>query len=77
MKYILAMVEIETDNIIGAKEQIAAALENIGKVTFPKVVSPSGAKEIPVYSPHTPYPEQRTQVYRNEKFTKKWWEKGV
>lgn len=30
-------VEIETDDVIGAKEQIAIALENIGKVTFPKI----------------------------------------
>jgi hypothetical protein len=30
-------VEIETDNIIGAKEQIAAALEHIGKVVFPNI----------------------------------------
>ena len=30
-------VEIETDNIIGAKEEIASALEHIGKVAFPKV----------------------------------------
>ena len=30
-------VEVETDDIIGAKEQIAAALENIGKVAFPQV----------------------------------------
>ena len=36
MKYTFT-VEIETDNIIGAKEQIAAALENIGKVAFPQV----------------------------------------
>ena len=36
MKYKFT-VEIETDNIIGAKEQIAMALENIGKVTFPNV----------------------------------------
>ena len=32
-------VEIETDNIIGAKEQIATALEHIGTVKFPKVDS--------------------------------------
>lgn len=31
------VVEIETDNIIGAKEQIAYALEEIGKVTFKEV----------------------------------------
>ena len=36
MKYTFT-VEIETDNIIGAKEQIATALEDIGKVTFPQV----------------------------------------
>lgn len=38
MKYTFT-VEIETDNIIGAKEQIATALENIGKVSFPQVNS--------------------------------------
>ena len=31
------VVEIETDDIIGAKEQIAYALEGIGKVTFKEV----------------------------------------
>lgn len=36
MKYTFT-VEIETDNIIGTKEQIASALEQIGKVTFPNV----------------------------------------
>lgn len=36
MKYKFT-VELETDDIIGAKEQIAAALENIGKVQFPNV----------------------------------------
>ena len=30
-------VELETDDIIGAKEQIAMALEQIGKVTFPVI----------------------------------------
>lgn len=30
-------VELVTDDIIGAKEQIAMALEKIGKVTFPNV----------------------------------------
>ena len=32
-------VEIDTDNIIGVKEQIADALEDIGKVKFTKVES--------------------------------------
>ena len=32
-------VVIVTDDVIGAKEQIAIALENIGKVTFPKIES--------------------------------------
>ena len=36
MKYTFT-VEVETDDIIGAKEQIAIALENIGKATFPEV----------------------------------------
>ena len=35
-KYIFT-VEIETDDIIGAKEQIAFLLEGVGKVEFPKV----------------------------------------
>lgn len=30
-------VQVETDNIIGTKEAIAAALESYGKITFPKV----------------------------------------
>ena len=30
-------VEVETDNIIGTKEQIADALAEIGKVTFSKI----------------------------------------
>ena len=30
-------IEIETEDIIGAKEQIAMALEGIGKVSFPQV----------------------------------------
>lgn len=38
MKYTFTVV-LETDNIIGTKEQIAMAFENIGKVTFPKVES--------------------------------------
>lgn len=38
MKYIFT-VEIETDNIIGTKEQIACALEDIGKVKFTNVES--------------------------------------
>lgn len=33
MKYIF-IVELETDNIIGVKEQIAYALEEVGKVQF-------------------------------------------
>ena len=36
MKYTFT-VEIETEDIIGAKEQVATALEGIGKVNFPKV----------------------------------------
>lgn len=28
------------------------------------------------YPVHTLYPEQRTKVYENEKFKKKWWERG-
>lgn len=36
MKYIFT-VEIETNNIIGVKEQIACALEDIGKVQFIEV----------------------------------------
>lgn len=36
MKYTFTVV-LETDDVIGAKEQIAAALENIGNVIFPKV----------------------------------------
>lgn len=32
-------VELDTDNIIGVKEQIAGALEDIGKVKFTKVES--------------------------------------
>ena len=36
IKYILT-VEVETDGIIGTKEQIAMALEGIGKVTITKV----------------------------------------
>ena len=36
MKYTFT-VEIETDDIIGAKEQISAMLESIGKVSFPMV----------------------------------------
>ena len=31
------IVEIDADDIIGAKEQIAYALEGIGKVTFKEV----------------------------------------
>ena len=38
MKYTFT-VEIETDNIIGTKEQIASALEDIGKVKFTNVES--------------------------------------
>lgn len=38
-------VEIETNNIIGAKEQIAMALENIGKVRFPCVREVVGDEE--------------------------------
>ena len=34
-------VEIETDNIIGAKEQIAMALEGVGKVAFTNVCTKS------------------------------------
>ena len=41
MKYIFT-VEVETDNIIGTKEQIASALEDIGKVTFPLVQTGKG-----------------------------------
>ena len=41
MKYAFTVV-IETDNIIGVKEQIAAALEQIGKVTFPSVSKEDG-----------------------------------
>ena len=36
MKYIFT-VEVDTDNIIGTKEQIAYALENIGKVKITEV----------------------------------------
>ena len=36
MKYIFT-VEIDTDNVIGVKEEIASALENVGKVGFPDV----------------------------------------
>lgn len=36
MKYTFT-VELEADDIIGAKEQIAMALEDIGKVTFSKI----------------------------------------
>lgn len=38
MKYTFT-VEVETDNIIGVKEQIANALEDIGKVKFTNVES--------------------------------------
>jgi hypothetical protein len=38
MKYkIMVELEIEDDEIIGAKEQIAAALENIGTVKITEV----------------------------------------
>ena len=33
MKFIFA-IEMDTDDIIGAKEQIACALEDIGKAVF-------------------------------------------
>lgn len=33
MKFIFA-IEMDTDNILGAKEQIACALEDIGKTVF-------------------------------------------
>lgn len=36
MKYTFT-IEVETDDIIGAKEQIAFLLEKIGKVVFPKI----------------------------------------
>lgn len=36
MKYTFT-VEIETDDVIGAKEQISFLLEEIGKVSFPEV----------------------------------------
>ena len=36
IKYTLT-VEVDTDNIIGTKEQIALVLEGFGKVTFTKV----------------------------------------
>ena len=36
MKYIFT-IEVETDDIIGAKEKIAYELENIGKVKVTKV----------------------------------------
>lgn len=36
MKYTFT-VEIEADDIIGAKEQISFLLEKIGKVSFPEV----------------------------------------
>jgi hypothetical protein len=38
MKYIFT-VEIDTDNVIGVKEEIACALEDIGKVKFVEVES--------------------------------------
>ena len=41
MKYTFT-VEIETDDIIGAKEQISAELEHIGRVTFPNVIESVG-----------------------------------
>ena len=36
MKYTFT-VEVDTDNIIGTKEQIALALEGVGKVVFTDV----------------------------------------
>ena len=38
MKYTFT-VEVETDNVIGVKKEIASALENVGKVEFTKVES--------------------------------------
>lgn len=39
------LIEVETDNVIGVKEQISACVEDIAKVRFPCVREVDGDEE--------------------------------